>query len=200
MNKNWYYHLKTINHHRFLVMKYCFRAGLYKQGLLHDLSKYSPVEFLAGCKYYQGNRSPNSEQRRVEGLSRSWLHHKGRNKHHIEYWLDYNEDKNDKTKILVGMKIPKKYVVEMFCDRVSACRVYEKDYYEDKNAYEYFMKGRDHALMHPESRDLLLSLLVKLKNEGEDEVFRYIREDVLQNKKKEITTKNPVLQKTHRNP
>ena len=30
-------------------MKGCFRVGLFRQGLLHDLSKYSPVEFLVGC-------------------------------------------------------------------------------------------------------------------------------------------------------
>lgn len=46
-------HFKTITRHKLLVMQYCFRIGLYKQGLLHDLSKYSPAEFLVGCKYYQ---------------------------------------------------------------------------------------------------------------------------------------------------
>ena len=70
-------------------MRYCFRIGLYKQGLLHDLSKYEPVEFLVGCKYYQGDRSPNNAEREATGISRSWLHHKGRNKHHFEYWVDY---------------------------------------------------------------------------------------------------------------
>ena len=75
-------HLKTITRHKLLVMHYCFRIGLYKQGLLHDLSKYSPVEFLVGCKYYQGDRSPNNAEREETGLSLSWLHHKGRNRHH----------------------------------------------------------------------------------------------------------------------
>ena len=37
-------HFKTITRHKLLVMRYCFRIGLYKQGLLHDLSKYEPVE------------------------------------------------------------------------------------------------------------------------------------------------------------
>ena len=82
-------HLKTITRHKLLVMHYCFRIGLYKQGLLHDLSKYSPVEFLVGCKYYQGDRSPNNAEREETGLSLSWLHHKGRNRHHYEYWIDY---------------------------------------------------------------------------------------------------------------
>ena len=83
-------HLKTINHHKWLVMKECFQVGLYKQGLLHDLSKYSPSEFLVGCRYYQGNRSPNNAEREATGYSKAWLHHKGRNKHHYEYWIDYS--------------------------------------------------------------------------------------------------------------
>ena len=62
-------HFKTITKHKLLVMHYCFRAGMYKQGLLHDLSKYAPVEFLVGCKYYQGVRSPNNAEREDTGIS-----------------------------------------------------------------------------------------------------------------------------------
>ena len=85
-------HFKTITRHKLLVMHYCFRAGMYKQGLLHDLSKYAPVEFLVGCKYYQGDRSPNNAEREDTGISKSWLHHKGRNKHHFEYWVDMHRE------------------------------------------------------------------------------------------------------------
>ena len=67
-------HFKTITHHRHLVMKNCFKVGLYKQGLMHDLSKYSPVEFSVGAKYYQGTRSPNNAEREATGLSFAWLH------------------------------------------------------------------------------------------------------------------------------
>ena len=82
-------HLRTVNRHRHLVRKYCFRLGLYWQGLTHDLSKYSPTEFWRSAKYYQGYRSPNDQERLVNGVSLSWLHHKGRNRHHFEYWIDY---------------------------------------------------------------------------------------------------------------
>ena len=73
-------HLRTITHHKILVMKGCFKLGLYRQGLLHDMSKYSPAEFLVGCRYYQGTRSPNNAEREAKGYSSAWLHHKGRNK------------------------------------------------------------------------------------------------------------------------
>ena len=77
-------HLRTVNRHRHLVRKYCFRLGLYWQGLTHDLSKYSPTEFWRSAKYYQGYRSPNDQERLVNGVSLSWLHHKGRNRHHFD--------------------------------------------------------------------------------------------------------------------
>ena len=75
-------HFKTITHHRLLVMLGCFRVGLYRQGLTHDLSKYSPAEFWQGAKYYQGTRSPNTAEREENGYSLAWMHHKGRNRHH----------------------------------------------------------------------------------------------------------------------
>ena len=89
--KNWKgkEHFRTITYHRKLVRQNCFRVGLYRQGLMHDLSKYSPTEFLVGARYFQGDRSPNNAEREAKGYSSSWLHHKGRNKHHFEYWIDY---------------------------------------------------------------------------------------------------------------
>ena len=103
--KNAWNHLKTITEHKWLVMQGCFKLGLYKQGILHDLSKYTPEEFWTGVLYYQGNRSPNAAEKEVVGYSRAWLHHKGRNKHHYEYWIDLEADRS---KGLQGMKMPMK--------------------------------------------------------------------------------------------
>ena len=77
-----WHHFKTITMHRILVMQGCFKMGLYWQGLTHDLSKYSPTEFKTGVQYYQGDKSPNAAEREAKGYSESWLHHKGRNRHH----------------------------------------------------------------------------------------------------------------------
>ena len=115
-------HFKTITHHKFMVMKGCFSVGLYRQGLLHDLSKYMPSEFLVGAKYYQGTQSPNNAEREEKGYSAAWLHHKGRNKHHYEYWIDYSLKP---VKCMAGMKMPLKYVNEMVMDRIAASKVYE---------------------------------------------------------------------------
>lgn len=173
---NWWKHLRTINHHKWLVMKACFRLGMYKQGLLHDLSKYSPVEFMVGVKYYQGNRSPNNAEREDKGYTSAWLHHKGRNKHHFEYWMDYSIESNG---AICGMKMPVKYVVEMFCDRVAASKNYNRDSYVDTMPLEYYRKGRAISWLHPETAKLLESLLIMLAEKGEDETLDYIKREIL---------------------
>ena len=171
-------HFRTVARHRHLVMRYCFRAGLFRQGLMHDLSKYSWTEFSVGVRYYQGNRSPNNAEREANGVTRSWLHHKGRNKHHYEYWIDYDIN-SDHVPPLTGMKMPKKYVVEMTFDRIAACKVYQGKNYRDSAPLEYYRKGISYHLMHPDTAALLESLLTMLAEKGERATFRYIRKKVL---------------------
>lgn len=173
-------HLKTILHHKRLVAKGCFKVGLYKQGILHDMSKFSPTEFIPGCIYFQGNMSPNNAERNAKGYSSAWLHHKGRNKHHLEYWIDYAKEHEG----MVGMRMPDKYVVEMFIDRMSASKTYLKDKYTDASPLEYYMRGKNAHILHPECRELLETLLTHLRDEGEEKTFKYIREQVLKNNKK----------------
>ena len=170
-------HFCTITHHKNLVLVGCFKIGLYRQGLLHDLSKYSPTEFLVGCKYYQGTMSPNNAERKEKGYSLAWLHHKGRNKHHFEYWIDYRIAR-DGTVSMGGCKMPKKYVAEMFCDRIAACRVYQGDQYTDASAYDYFQRTKGRFWIHEETSALLGRWLLLLKEEGEAAAFRQIRREL----------------------
>lgn len=171
-------HFKTITNHKLLVMKYCFKVGLYKQGLLHDLSKYSFIEFSAGIKYYRGYVSPLGVQKIVEGYSPAWLHHKGRNKHHFEYWIDYSANEAEG---LMGMKMPIKYVVEMFIDRVCASKNYLKESYTDKSSLDYYENRKHYYVLHNDVRKLLETLLNKLANEGEVKTFAYIKKNILKN-------------------
>lgn len=173
-------HLKTITHHKNLVRAGCFKVGLYRQGMMHDWSKYSPVEFLVGCKYYQGDMSPNNAERKEKGYSAAWLHHKGRNKHHMEYWIDYSVNKEEG---ICGMKMPKKYVVEMFIDRVSASKNYQREAYTDTSPLKYYENGKNIHILHPKTRELLEQLLMMLAQEGEEKTYDYIRREVLHNKK-----------------
>ncbi len=169
-------HFCTITKHKLLVMKECFHVGLYRQGILHDLSKYSPTEFLVGCRYYQGTRSPNNAEREDIGYSSAWLHHKGRNKHHYEYWIDYSLDGSGR---LTGMKMPVRYVVEMFLDRTAASKVYKREKYKDTDPLEYYENGKAAALMHPDTRELLEKLLHMLAEEGEERTYCYIKKEIL---------------------
>ena len=173
-------HLKTIWNHKKMVRKGCFKVGLYRQGIMHDWSKYTPVEFLVGCRYYQGNKSPNNAEREQKGYSAAWLHHKGRNKHPMEYWIDYSA-KDDR---MAGMRMPVRYVVEMFIDRVCASKNYQKDKYTDESPLAYYEKGKNHYMLHPETKRLLEKLLHMLAEEGEERVYAYIRSDVLKKKKR----------------
>lgn len=164
-------HFKTITAHRHKVIYHCKKAGILWQGLRHDLSKYSPSEFSVGAKYYQGNRSPNEIERELYGYSPAWMHHKGRNKHHFEYWNDYNP-KEDK---VVPVKMPINYLKEMFCDRVAASKIYQGDNYNDSHPIEYFRKGRYKMFINEETADTLEKWLLMLSEKGEEETFRYIR-------------------------
>lgn len=175
--KTWQ-HLKTITHHRHLVMAGCFRVGLVWQGLTHDLSKYSPTEFLVGAKYYQGTRSPNAAEREIKGYSEAWIHHKGRNRHHYEYWTDMSRE----TRQYEAVPMPRKYLVEMVMDRRAACMVYQGKNYTDGSALAYFDGSREKHLMHPQTQKELGYLLTMLRDKGEKETFRYIKESVLKGK------------------
>lgn len=174
-------HFRTITKHRHLTCQYCFRIGLFRQGIMHDLSKYMPEEFWRGAKYYQGDHSPNDAERRDTGISRAWLHHKGRNMHHFEYWIDWQFDANGKV-IYAGNRMPIRYVAEMFCDRVAASKVYLKEKYTDASPYEYFMRGLPDQMMHPDTVEELEKMLLVLKNEGENAAFRYVRERLKKSK------------------
>ncbi len=176
---NLWKHLKTITYHKYLVMKGCFKIGLYWQGILHDLSKYMPSEFFIGVKYYQGTRSPNNAEREDIGYSSAWLHHKGRNKHHYEYWVDYSASESEG---MVPAQMPLRYVAEMFVDRVSASKVYRKDAYSNKDPLKYYEAGKSHIVIHPKTRDVLEKLLNMLATEGENKTNHYIKYELLKRK------------------
>ena len=167
-------HFNTITKHRHKVIIHCFKAGIGWQGLFHDLSKYSPTEFIPGAKYYLGTRSPNEQEREIFGYSLAWMHHKGRNKHHFEYWNDLNTT----TKRYEPVPMPTRYIAEMFCDRVAACKIYKGKDYTDSSALEYFLRGNARAKMHETTADTLEAWLKILSEQGEKAAFSTVRAEV----------------------
>ena len=140
--------------------------GIPWQGLVHDLSKYSPKEFSI-YKYYGGTRSPHEVARQELGYSPSWMYHKNRNKHHWEFWLD-NQDGAD----FKAVKMPYKYVIEMFCDFVGAGKAYNPGKWDVHKPYEYWKtRCEGKRLMHPASQWLLLQLLTNMDGSVSEKAF-----------------------------
>ena len=155
--RNVWKHFKTITHHRRLVRHGCFRVGLYWQGLTH------------------GNRSPNTAEREAKGYSEAWMHHKGRNKHHFEYWTDINPA----TRQYEPVEMPRRYLAEMVMDRIAACKTYQGAAYTDASPLVYLDRARESSCVNPATFRQLHFLLTMLAEKGEDETFRFIREVVL---------------------
>ena len=168
-------HFKTITEHKIEVGKICFRLGLYYQGLMHDMSKYSPSEFLYGVIYYQGFRSPNIGEREKKGYSSAWLHHKGRNKHHFEYWTDYAQEGGG----VIPTRMPAKYLCEMYADRVAASKTYNKGSYTNDYPLNYYLKGCAKRTIEEETGRDLEIMLRMLAKDGEEVTEEYIRTQIL---------------------
>ena len=173
-------HFKTITKHRHTVIAHSAKAGIIWRGLLHDLSKYTPSEFLSGARYYCGYKSPNEQERELFGYSPAWLHHKGRNKHHFEYWTDYDTV----THKIKAVPMPDKYIAEMFCDRVAASKIYQGDKYTDSHPIEYFLKSKETRFIEKETSDKIERLLRILAEKGEKAAFLEIRKMLKNNREK----------------
>ena len=164
-------HLSTITRHRHKVIAHCAKAGIFLQGLGHDLSKYGPTEFIPGVRFYDGTHSPTEDERRKYGCSQAWMHHKGRNRHHWEYWTDYSVEKGCYT----AAPMPRKYLAEMLCDRMAASKIYKGAAYTDGAPLDYLMNGRMRDSMHPQTLGALVRFLTLLRDEGEDAMFSALR-------------------------
>ena len=144
-------HWKTVRTHRKWVRYYCRLAGIRWRGWKHDLSKYSPTEFLESARYWTGTRSPIDEAKRQQGYSRAWLHHRGRNSHHWAYWAD-----NFSENFTVHM-MPMNDFVEMVCDFLAAGRTYNGDDFSYSRERTWWLYERNHgcAAMNPKNQLML---------------------------------------------
>ena len=156
---NFFGHLRTITKHRHMVIKHCKKAGILWQGLRHDLSKYSPTEFIPGVKYYTGTKSPNEGERIDKGYSVAWLHHKGRNKHHPEYWYD----PMSRNPMPV---IPYKYIVEMICDNLAAGIVYNGKRWRNDTQLKYWNSRKDNMPLNEKNKSMVTEVFTQVSING----------------------------------
>lgn len=171
-------HLRTITRHHNEVFRLCRRAGIFWRGFWHDFSKLSPTEFFSGARYYtDGTHSPTVEERRERGYSAAWMHHMGRNRHHFEYWVDYQKGQG-----LLPVEMPPVFFCEMVCDRIAASKIYHKENYTDSTALEYYNSQKAKYFIHPSTAAHLEYVLTLLAERGEDALFEYLSLMVRQEK------------------
>ncbi|MBQ8131604.1 MAG: catalase [Bacilli bacterium] len=173
-------HFHLINKHRFLVWNLCRKVGLPIHGLFHDLSKYSPTEFWESVKYYQGTYSPIRNCKTENGYSKAWLHHKGRNKHHYEYW--YDEAAPNKTPIM-----PKKYFKEMICDSIAAGIGYQGKNWNKEYQLTYWNKTKNRSSINETMKETLSTIYEDLANYG---LKKVINKSYLDQKYEEMVEKD----------
>lgn len=182
MIKNVIKHFMTILRHKWVVFKLCCRVGMPLRGFLHDLSKFSPTEFGESIKYYTGKHSPILEARQDKGYSEAWIHHKGRNKHHLEYWTDFEVKQ-------VAIVIPYKFLVEAVCDNLAAGIVYEGKNWTTSTQYNYWLKKRGNVIVNPKVNNFLTEVFLQVKNSG-------IKKTLTKNNMKELYKKYCIDDKT----
>lgn len=171
-------HFKTVVRHKWEVGKICFKFGLYKQGIFHDMSKFSITEFAPSARYYQGTKSPIDAEKKEKGYSAAWLHHKAVNKHHPWYWMDWNNKQNP-----TPCRIPAKYVYEMVADWIGAGKVYGANSGEEWDwgePFEYYKAhNRESQCGFPiwefATKAMLDNILVDLKELGINTVANMVK-------------------------
>jgi len=144
-------YLRYLLIHIWYVRKACWKKGLYWQGLIHDLSKFRPDEFIPYADFFYGEKpfkrnvigfyNPNITEN--PAFQYAWLLHQKRNKHHWQFWVLPNDDGT-----LVVLPMPHKYRLEMLCDWWGAsmalgykgwCRT-------------WYEKNKNNMQLHPETR------------------------------------------------
>ena len=169
MLKNAIKHFFLILRHKRMVFRHCAKCGLIWQGLIHDLSKFSATEFFESVKYFKGYRSPIGVCRREKGVSLAWLHHKGRNKHHIEYWLDDDCE--------TPPLMPYRYAVECVCDKIAATKIYNGRSYTPDMAMAHWVRYGSKVKGNPRTMKFVETVFSDLAEYGEKYVLnkKYMR-------------------------
>lgn len=159
--KKCWIHLKTIIKHKHYVFHYCCKCGIPWQGIVHDLSKFSPSEFFTNVKYAREGKSPIDVQKEEIGYSFPWQHHKGRNPHHYEFWMDKFDNG------CYVHRMPYKYTVEMLCDNLGAGKAYSNGKATYTSEMDWWIKQREIRNMHPDNTrflDIVFGVLYYTEN------------------------------------
>ena len=144
--------------HKYIVLELCWKAGIPFRGIMHDMSKLSYTELKEAWKYADGKNSLLVSCKEIKGFSEAWLHHKGHNKHHPEYWIDNLND--TPTPQIMDRDSTK----EMICDWIAAGMAYN-DHWDYESPLEWYLEKGQYRLIHPYIKDFCLVILTCIKLE-----------------------------------
>jgi len=158
-------YLSYVLRHKWYVTIECFQRGLYRRGIMHDMSKFRPSEFIPYARYFNGTYQSEKDIPKFlpmsyesiltkeyveEQFDLAWLEHTHRNKHHWQYWVLREDDGCKKI-----LKMEHKYIMEMVCDWVGAGKAQgnispkNDKYLETRNWYN---ENKDKMVLHKNTR------------------------------------------------
>jgi hypothetical protein len=151
MKVYWRYFLYVIEH-KLNVLIECWKERLYIQGILHDLSKFSPAEFIPYARKFYSDKETNEMEFRY-----AWLHHQHKNKHHWNYWV-VDQVKRE------AVPMPRKYFLEMICDYRSFSRKWGSGK-GDKTLSERLIQNllSERVILHPETKKECEDIVLKTR-------------------------------------
>ena len=142
-------YLKYLIRHKWYVFKGCVKYGLVWQGIVHDLSKLMPTEFIQYAKYFASGKKTYIEYK--------WLDHMHRNRHHWQYWIVIDNEGNDYT-----LRMPDRYVKEMLCDWMAVAKEEQPKGKDIQHVVDWYKARRNVIRLHELSRRCLEVTLEKV--------------------------------------
>lgn len=165
-NKNMKYvkYLKYVLRHKWYVMIECFRFGLIWRGIMHDMSKLRPSEFIPYANFFYGNGNDIRSRRDKSGYYKptdtgdkefdfAWLFHQKRNSHHWQWWV-LPEDGGG----LKVLEMSDVAILEMVCDWLGAGKAQGKfspknDKFKETRAW--YSVNKEKMQLHPKTRRIV---------------------------------------------
>lgn len=156
--------LKRIVIHKFWVAYYCFQLGLYWQGITYDLSKFSLTEIKGALKYWNDFKSSLAYEKELNGYSETFLHHRGHNPHHYEYWIHSLDEGG------VAAEMPRKYALELICDYLAACRTYRGN---PKEEYKWWEEHSPKMKIHRRTKQYLNRIFLNFSHNSLKQAVKF---------------------------
>lgn len=135
-------YFKYLLKHKYWVAHMLFQRKLFIQGIMHDMSKFKPREFIKYAEHLSTNKKLD--------IKETWVNHIHVNKHHWQYWVLLSDEGN-----MQALEMPENYVIEMIADWYSTT-ICEKGFDRlQENVFRWYMERKDKLFLHQKTRQFL---------------------------------------------